>query len=75
MDNYRNSSYSKDKKQENGVIRLMPTTIKQSTGKVGDFRKSALSKKKKKSAREIQDEIGIYGAFGRTLVDLHKQGR
>ncbi|SLL07158.1 Uncharacterised protein [Mycobacteroides abscessus subsp. abscessus] len=75
MDKYRNSSYSKEKKKENGVIRLMPTTIKQSTGKVDTVRKSDFSKEKKKSAREIQDEIGIYGAFGRTLVDLHKQGR
>lgn len=75
MDNYRNSSYSKEKKKENGVIRLMPTTIKKSTGKVDAVRKPDFSKKKKKSAREIQDEIGIYGAFGRTLVDLHKQGR
>ncbi|EOR23185.1 hypothetical protein M3568_02605 [Priestia flexa] len=75
MDNYRNSSYSKEKKKENGVIRLMPTTIKQSTGKVETLRKPDFSNKKRKSAREIQDEIGIYGAFGRTLVDLYKQGR
>ncbi|MCI1592509.1 hypothetical protein [Heyndrickxia oleronia] len=76
MDNYRNSSYSKEKKKENGVIRLTPTTtIKQSTGKAEALRRSAFSKKKRKSAREVQDEIGIYGAFGRTLVDLHKQGR
>ncbi|MCR2823650.1 hypothetical protein [Lederbergia panacisoli] len=34
-----------------------------------------IKNKKKKSALEISDSIGVYGAFGRTLSDLHKQGR
>ncbi|MEC1770231.1 hypothetical protein [Schinkia azotoformans] len=75
MDKCRNNDYDKDKKKENKVVRLMPTTIKRPEGTIRAFRKSTTSKKKKKSARDIQDEIGIYGAFGRTLVDLHKQGR
>ncbi|WP_243290295.1 hypothetical protein [Bacillus sp. FJAT-47783] len=73
MDNCRSNGYDKYKKKGNGVVRLIPTTVKQQEKKIGTFKKTVSTKKK--SAREIQDEIGIYGAFGRTLLDLHKQGR
>lgn len=75
MDTYRNNHYDKEKKKENEVVQLIPTITKQVEEKTEAFKKTVSSNKKKKSAREIQDEIGIYGAFGRTLVDLHKQGR
>lgn len=34
-----------------------------------------LNKKKKKSALHISDEIGLHGAFGWTLSELHEQGK
>lgn len=33
------------------------------------------SKNKRKTAIEISESIGVYGAFGRTLSDLHKHGK
>jgi hypothetical protein len=35
----------------------------------------AIVAKKPRNARELRDMLGCSGAFGRTLVDLHKQGR
>jgi len=34
-----------------------------------------LKRRKKKSTLEISDAIGVYGAFDRTLLELHKQGK
>jgi hypothetical protein len=72
MDEYRNKTVNNNEK----VVKIVaiPQTMprkKSSENQSGLVIKS----KRKKSALEISDSIGIYGAFGRTLSDLHKQGR
>jgi hypothetical protein len=77
MDECRNRHYDKDnsKKNNNEVVKMvtMPLTKAVPTKAVG--RKVAKNPKKKCSALEISNSIGVHGAFGRTLSELHKQGR
>jgi hypothetical protein len=77
MDKRRNSEYDRNNSKNNsdGVVRMltMPLTKESTTKTVG--RKAEKNPKKKRSALEISNSIGVHGAFGRTLSDLHKQGR
>ncbi|MEW9671314.1 hypothetical protein [Ammoniphilus sp. 3BR4] len=74
MDEYRNKKYSIKKFKEDEVIHMI--TVHQSpTVRKVKKEKFAVKNKKNVSARDIQHSIGIYGSFGRTLVDLHNQGR
>jgi len=76
MDRRRNSEYDKNNSKNNSdeVVKMltMPLT-KAATTKTGI--KVEKNPKKKRSALEISNSIGVHGAFGRTLSDLHKQGR
>ncbi|MGY3718059.1 hypothetical protein ACWE42_21320 [Sutcliffiella cohnii] len=77
MGNCRNSNYDKYKvkKNNNEVVKMvtMPLT-KVAPTKTAES-KYIKNPNKKKSAIEISNSIGVHGAFGRTLSDLHKQGR
>jgi hypothetical protein len=72
MYEYRNNTVNNNEK----VVKIVaiPQTMprKKSSGNQEGL---VIKSKKKKSALEISDSIGIYGAFGRTLSDLHKQRR
>jgi hypothetical protein len=78
MDKPRNNRYDDNPKTNQGEVVKMVTISKNRTV----LQKPQVAKpveptkrRKKKSALEISDSIGVYGAFGRTLLDLHKQGR
>jgi hypothetical protein len=77
MDEYRNIESEKDNSKKNNeeVVKMvtMPLTKAASTITVG--RKVVKNPKKKRSALEISNSIGVHGAFGRTLSEIHKQGR
>jgi len=77
MDKRRNSEYDKNysKNKSDEVVKMltMPLTKAATTKTIG--RKVEKNPKKKRSALEISNSIGVHGAFGRTLSDLHKQGR
>lgn len=77
MYNCRNKSknYNSFKNNLEEVVKMVaiPGTI--DANKLRGDKSVETTKKKKKSALEISDSIGVYGAFGRTLADLHKQGR
>jgi hypothetical protein len=74
MGEYRSKMINKNNNEKVVKIVAIPQAIprknlsEKESGLVMDM-------KKKKSALEISNSIGIYGAFGRTLSDLHKQGR
>ena len=65
MDKRRNNKYNGKKYKKNEVIHLITAPKDLPVREI----------KEKVSARDIQNSIGIYGSFGRTLVDLHKRGR
>lgn len=77
MDKRRNKRYddkNSDKNEE--VVRMV--SLKEAP--IGAIRQEAEPKvvknpKKKRSALEVSNSIGVHGAFGITLSDLHKQGR
>lgn len=75
----RNKIYDNDKKNniEDEVVRMITFPQTKPELKVRRVRPTVevTKKKRKRSALEISDAIGVYGAFGRTLTDLHKQGR
>jgi hypothetical protein len=77
MDKHRIRRYDKNntKKNSDEVVKMltMPLTKAAPTKTVG--KKVVKNPKKKRSALEISNSIGVHGAFGRTLSDLHKQGR
>lgn len=77
MDKRRNREYDRNnsKKNSDEVIKMLtvPLTKTAPTKTVGS--KVIKNPKKKRSALEISNSIGVHGAFGRTLSDLHKQGR
>jgi hypothetical protein len=77
MDKHRNREYDKNnsKKKHGEVVKMltMPLTKAAPTKTVG--RKVIKNPKKKRSALEISNSIGVHGAFGHTLSDLHRQGR
>jgi hypothetical protein len=77
MDKHRIRKYDKNntKKNSDEVVKMltMPLTKAAPTKTVG--KKVVKNTKKKRSALEISNSIGVHGAFGRTLSDLHKQGR
>ncbi|WP_062109422.1 hypothetical protein [Bacillus niameyensis] len=77
MDMCRNSDNDKNNSQKysDEVVKMlsMPLTKAAPTKTVG--RKIVKNPKKKRSALEISNSIGVHGAFGRTLSELHKQGR
>ncbi|THE11870.1 hypothetical protein E1I69_13365 [Bacillus timonensis] len=77
MDKYRNKRYDRNTKNTEEVVHLITLPQSNSEKKVKRVRSEVevQRKKKKRSALEISDAIGVYGAFGRTLSDLHKQGR
>jgi hypothetical protein len=77
MDKRRNIEYDNNnsKKNNDEVVKMvtMPLTKAAPTKKLGKI--VLKNPKKKRSALEISNSIGVHGAFGRTLSDLHKQGR
>jgi hypothetical protein len=78
MDKPRNKRY--DNKNENNqreVVKMVAISEIKTIAQKPQAAKPVQTPKrrKKKSALEISDAIGVYGAFGRTLLDLHKQGR
>ena len=75
MDIHTNKSYDRPNNKEAEVVKLFTVPQKQIDKAKRINTVTEVSKKKKRSALEISDAIGIYGAFGRTLSDLHKQGR
>lgn len=77
MYNHRNKRYDKDNKNyKEEVVQVITIPQTKSERKVGRVKADTeVQKKKKRSALEISDSIGVYGAFDRTLCDLHKQGR
>jgi hypothetical protein len=79
MDKYRKQLYDKNNfNVEEKVVKMTPITQTKPEQK-GSKSEVAVNvaklQKKKRSALEISDAIGVYGAFDRTLSDLHKQGR
>ncbi|WP_040205607.1 hypothetical protein [Neobacillus jeddahensis] len=76
MDEHRNREYDTNKFTNNDEVVKMVTIplTKEAPNKTvrGNVVKN---QKKKRSALEISNSIGVHGAFGRTLSDLHKQGR
>ncbi|MGH1276655.1 hypothetical protein ACQVWA_25180 [Bacillus cereus] len=75
MDKHRNRHYDRKKKRGDGVIHMTPTTLSYPERVEEAISKPVRNPKKKKSAKETQASISIHGAFGQTLVSLHKQGR
>lgn len=78
MDKRRNRIYDNDKNNiEEEVVRMITFPQTKPHLRVSRVRPTVdvTKKKPKRSALEIADSIGVYGAFGRTLTDLHKQGR
>lgn len=74
MDKCKDKKYDRGKKNE--VINMVTVPQRRVTGRKMEVNKSVEScNKKKKSALDISDSIGVYGAFGRSLMDFHKQGR
>jgi hypothetical protein len=77
MDKHKIRRYDKNntKKNSDEVVKMltMPLTKAAPTKTVG--KKVVKNPKKKRSALEISNSIGVHGAFGRRLSDLHKQGR
>lgn len=78
MDIFGNKRYydkkAKDKDEVVKMVTVPQTRITHKETKVTKVNDKA-KYQSKKSAIEISNQIGIYGAFGRTLSDLHKQGR
>ena len=77
MDKRRSRDYDKNnsKKNEDEVVKLLTMPLTKTATTKTNGRKVAKNPKKKRSALEISNSIGVHGAFGRTLSDLHKQGR
>ncbi|MCC3359130.1 hypothetical protein [Bacillus sp. REN16] len=77
MDEYRNKRYDRNTKNTEEVVHLItfPQTKPEKKARRVRSEEEVQRKKKRRSALEISDAIGVYGAFGRTLSDLHKQGR
>lgn len=77
MDYYRNKRYDRNIKESKEVVRMitLPHTKSDRRIKQLNAEKVIPKKTKKRSALEISETIGVYGAFGRSLSDLHKQGR
>ncbi len=75
MDKCRNRGYKTNNNKIDGVVKMVsvPLTKEAQSKTVGN--KTVKNPKKKRSALEISNSIGVHGAFGRTLSDLHKQGR
>jgi hypothetical protein len=77
MDRHRNKRYDRNTKNTQEVVSMITLPQTRPERKVGRVRAvtEAPKKKRKRSALEISNAIGLYGAFNRTLSDLHKQGR
>lgn len=78
MDNMRNKRYDNNNKtSQKEVVKMITVPQTRTISQKPQTAKpvQTMKRRKKKSALEISDAIGVYGAFGRTLLDLHKQGR
>lgn len=76
MDMHRNREYDTNKFNNNVEVVKMVTIPLTKEAPIKTVRGSGVkNQKKKRSALEISDSIGVHGAFGRTLSELHKQGR
>ena len=72
MSNCRNKENNKTNKEVVKMVTMPLTKIAPTKVVESEYKKNP---KKKKSALEISNSIGVHGAFGRSLSDLHKQGR
>lgn len=77
MDMCRNKEYVQNnpKKNSNEVVKMLPMPLTKAAPTKTIGKKVVKNPKKKQNALEISNSIGVHGAFGRTLSDLHKQGR
>lgn len=77
MDKCRNREYDNNNSKEDRdeVVRMLTMPQTKAAPAKTDGRIVGRNPKKKRSALEISNSIGVHGAFGRTLSDLHKQGR
>ncbi|MFD1037134.1 hypothetical protein ACFQ3N_01655 [Virgibacillus byunsanensis] len=77
MDRNKNMEYYKNSIKNNEVVKMaaipQPREVDQTTPMKRHANK--VNKNKRKNALEISESIGVYGAFNRTLSDLHKQGK
>ncbi|WP_343796069.1 hypothetical protein [Bacillus carboniphilus] len=76
MDKRRSRDYDKNnsKKNEDEVVKMLTIPLTKSVPTKTVEKKVVENPRKKRSALEISNSIGVHGAFGRTLSDLHKQG-
>ena len=76
MGERRSNGYDKrnSNKESEEVVKMVTIQIPKDVSSNTE-KKITKNPKKKRGALEISNSIGVHGAFGHTLSDLHKQGR
>ncbi|HWL11819.1 MAG TPA: hypothetical protein VNQ57_02430 [Ureibacillus sp.] len=67
--------YTNSNKNKNEVVKMATMSLTKTVRRDTSKAEKVKNPKKKSSAIEVSNSIGVHGAFGHTLSDLHKQGR